>query len=196
MALFFNEFLQKEGEVWVTIPDSRDIPLMGKGPFLKPERISEENYKILINLGYKVEKLPARDLLRVPLITRPLKNPLNQGLIKLDNKQEKTKDRKEEKIKPLKEEKIEETVENTVELPKVEEKIEPTQEKVSVRKAVIRQPITKPEVQEEVVQEQEEDDVTKLTKAELKAILDEAGIQYKYESKLSELQELVAGMDK
>lgn len=167
---FYNDVFIKEDEVWVTIADNKNIPLIGKGPITNPIRVSKDNYQMLLKLGYKVKEVPYTELIRKPLAKYyNMPAPLVAKMIKLEESQE-------EKVElPESEEVVEESTNNTVEVDEQEE----TQEE-----------LTEEPVQEES-EEITEEDVNNMSKEQLKELLDYMEVPYKYKDTIKTLKELV-----
>jgi hypothetical protein len=58
----------------VTISDSKLIPTIGKGPIHSPISITEDQYNMLVNLGYKVVKAGAVKVAKIE--TAPVQEPV------------------------------------------------------------------------------------------------------------------------
>jgi hypothetical protein len=156
----------------VTISDSKLIPTIGKGPIHSPISITEDQYNMLVNLGYKVIK--AGDV-RVAKIesSKPAEEPaVEQPVVEVA--EDETEVTQEEEIVVVEEEPVAEVVEE-----------EPVIEVVEEEEAT------------EEVEESEEatsytmEDLAEATKKELKAILDERKASYGYNDTLKELKEAV-----
>jgi exosome complex component RRP41 len=147
----------------VTISDSKLIPTIGKGPIHSPISITEDQYNMLVNLGYKVIK--AGDV-RVAKIesAKPVEEPVVEQPV-VEVTEDETEVAQEEEIVVVEEEPVVEVVEEE----EVTEEVEESEEVTSYTM----------------------EDLAEATKKELKAILDEREASYGYNDTLKELKEAV-----
>lgn len=157
----------------VIIKDKRFIPTIGKGPFLEPITITEEIYRFLKIGKYRVQKYdPTKDTKNV--INN--KKPLMSTDINIDESEIPEED-KNVKITFIAHEIDEDETENeaTDEVEVEEETVE--DEAIDEVEDETVEDETEDEATDEV---EEEIDYSKMTVKELKALLDEYGIDYKY----------------
>lgn len=166
-----KNIFHNEGKVWVTINDHREIPFIGKGPFLRPINILEENYEILRNMGYKIQKVKHTEL---NLTHSYLSTDLSEIIINQNN----------DKVE-------EENTEVVEEQPTIIPEVEETKEEELVEE----EPIKEEEVIEEepLVENVEwtEENLKDKTKKELKDILDGMGKEYLYKDNVEELKKKI-----
>lgn len=151
--------------VRVTISDSKLIPTIGKGPIHSPISITEDQYNMLVNLGYKVVKAGDVKVAKIDSV-KPVEEPVvnEQPVVEVVTEEE-SEVTEEEEIVVVEEEPVVEVVEEE----EVTEEVEESDEDVAYTM----------------------EDMSEATKKELKAILDKREVTYGYNDTLKELKEAV-----
>ena len=159
--------MQQESKVRVIINDRRFVPTIGKGPVLKPIYITTKIYNLLKLLKYDVSIYKETE-------------SINKFEVE------------EHEIEKLSEEK--ESSETEVEDEDVEEVLEESSEtEVELEDEEVLEEISEPEeeLEELEIEEVLEKDINKMTKKELKELLDSKEIKYNYNANVSTLRELL-----
>jgi hypothetical protein len=150
--------------VRVTISDSKLIPTIGKGPIHSPISITEEQYNMLVNLGYKVVKAGDVKVAKIEPVT-PVAEPVEEEPV-VEVTEVEPEVTQEEEVVVVEEEPVVEVVEEEEE---ATEEVEESEEDVAYTM----------------------EDLSEATKKELKAILDGREVNYGYNDTLKELKEAV-----
>jgi len=152
-----------KARVQVTIPDTKYIPTIGKGPINRPISITVDQYNMLVKFGFNIVKV---------------EHPKLDKIEKIESKVEE---------KPVEEVKEVEVTEPAVEEEVAETIEEPVQEEESTEEVVEETTV------EEVVTDEAYtmEDLEEATKDELKEILEKRNKKFPYNANLGKLKELV-----
>jgi hypothetical protein len=155
--------------VLVTIPESRFVPTIGKGPINRPISITIEQYNMLVSLGYKIEKAGQKVEKIEPVAVEGVEAPVQAEPVVDESAEEET---------------VEEDVEESTEEDTVEVEEQPEEEAEEVVEEVEEE-----EVDADVAYTEE--DLAEATKKELQEILTKRGVQYAYKDTVPVLKEAV-----
>ena len=154
-----------ERRVRVTISDSKLIPTIGKGPINRPIAITVGQYEMLKKFGFNI-KIVEESVAKIE---------------KVDEVQEST----EETVVVEPEVESEEEVVEEAPVEEVEESTDEVSDEVAEEEVVEEAP-----VEESTDVAYTEEELEEATKKELKEILDERNVEYKYNATVAELREL------